>query len=287
MRAQVTAEIDFTQIERTQELFDSQRPSLRSEQVIEEESTNGSVGGVPGALTNQPPGAATIQNGESNGLGADEIAELQLGSRTRRNTRNFELDRTISHVREAPASLRRLSVAVVVDHREVIGDDGVTIRVPRDAAEIEYLRSLVEQAVGFDAERGDRVNLVNASFREISQAEPLPPAPVWEAPWVRDLIKQLLAALGVLLLILLVLRPLMKGLAQPVRRAAVPVEPDRLAGPRAAGGALAAPGAQHQVATSAGPVSLEDGLTQARSLAQEDPRIVAQVVRQWMVTDEK
>ncbi len=290
MRVQVTADVDFTQIESTREIFDPDARVLRSEQTSEEETRGGGFGGIPGALSNQPPAAAGVA-ARGDGVLRDEIESEMPGSRNLRSTRNFEVDRTISHIREAPGSLRRLSVAVVVDHRPGVDEDGSRTRLPRTAEEMTHFESLVREAVGFDADRGDRVNVVNASFREIEDVEEVfEPRPLWQEPWVHDLVRQVMAAVAVLLLILLVLRPALKSLAQTGQAAARP--PLAIAGdePSTAG---ALPNAAQAASGAMAPQMLPSGrdaeqeLARARQLATEDPRLVAQVVRSWMVTDEK
>lgn len=283
MRVQVTADMDFTQVESTRESYDGDRAALRSEQLAEETSRNGIRGGVPGALTNQPPGAATLAELDADGvvLTGEETAEALPGSRSSRSTRNYEVDRTIEHTRQAPASLKRLSVAVVVDHREVLRD-GEAVREPRDAAELDYLASLVREAVGFDETRGDSVNLVNASFRALQQDPALEPAPFWEEVWFRDLVKQGLAALGLLIVVLFVVRPALHRLAQP---APATLGTRDLAALAAQGGeleddSLSLGGSRPRA------VTFDDRLQSARKVATEDPRLAAQVVRQWMRSDE-
>ena len=291
MRVQVTADVDFTRTESTRETFDPDARVLRSEQTSEEESRGGLGGGVPGALTNQPPAGGAI-GARGEGAMLDEITTDLPGSRNRRATRNFEVDRTVSHVREAPGSVRRLSVAVVVDHRDGVAEDGARIRVPRDVEEMTYLDALVREAVGFRADRGDRVNVVNASFREIEAAPAeLDAPPLWREPWVHDLARQAFAGLGLLLLILLVLRPALKSLAQS-GAAAARRPPLAIAGGADGAQGMAAPQAMLEGGESPAQLlpqgrTAEEDLARARQLAGEDPRLVAQVVRQWMVSHEK
>jgi flagellar M-ring protein FliF len=308
VRVQVSAEVDFTQVESTKESFDGDNLALRSEQLAEEENRSGRAGGVPGALSNQPPGAATIAppdgvpaaDGAAVASADGAVSVQQPVNRNSRSTRNYEVDRTVEHIKQAPASLSRLSVAVVVDDREVPGENGQPSRVPRTEEELAYLRGLVRDAIGVDEARGDRVTLVNASFREY-QAEPEPEAiPLWEQPWFLDLVKQGLGALGVLILILAVLRPAFNKLAQAPRAlghaggtgaafrepllpgsvGAVGPETQRLP----AGGRAADPLGDDTVSIGARPMP-EERLAHARAVAKEDPRVVAQVVRQWMGSD--
>jgi len=202
IRAQVAADVDFSRVERTTEAFDPERSAVRSEQISEDERRDRAMMGVPGALANQPPEAGAI--GE---FGEAEGAPGQPGSVSRRSVRNFELDRTVSHIREAPGNVRRLSVAVVLDHQERPNAEGVLERGPLSEEELARITALVREAVGFDAERGDSVNVINASFRPVEMPEPLPEPPVWQEPWVMDLTKTLLAVIMVVVLALTVVRP--------------------------------------------------------------------------------
>ncbi len=302
MRVQVTAEVDFTQIESTREIFDPERVVLRSEQVSEDESRNALLGGVPGALTNQPPGAAQVVAQGQVGFEAEEFREDGPSNRSARTTRNFEIDRTVSHIRQAPATLSRMSVAVVVDDRVGVNDAGERVRLPRDEGEMAYLNALVREAVGFNEGRGDRLNVVNASFREPEAPMEFDARPLWEEPFVRDLIRHALAGFGLLLLVLMVLRPALKQLAQIPPPQAVPAMAGAPGLPQPPGGGQpgagqapaglpqgagqvpdqGAPGAQQTQARA-----LEGDLERARKVAAEDPRLVAQVVRQWMNQDGK
>ncbi len=294
LRAQVTADVDFTQVESTQEIFDNERQVLRSEQLSEDQSIGSALGGVPGALSNQPPGAGVAQLGQvaatGQGVLLDETeatTDTRPVNRSTRSTRNFEVDRTISHIRQAPASLRRLSVAVVVDHRDAIGAEGQRVREPRDEAELNYMRALVMEAVGFSEDRGDRVNLVNASFLDMMEVgEPLAGPALWEQAWVRDLAKQILGGIGLLLLFLFIGRPVLRSLTGPMR-VAYPAGAGRLPGAQA-GLLERMPGMDPaQLPGPAGGHNLEEGLNRARNVAQEDPAVVAQVMRQWMGRDEQ
>ncbi len=291
VRVQVAADVDFTQVESTRESYDDDKPALRSEQVVEERHGGDAVGGVPGSLSNQPPAGATVAAADGTAADLKDIAAAAAAAggapaavnENRSSTRNYEVDRTISHTRNAPAKLDRLSVAVVVDDREV-EKDGKQVREPRPPEEIAYLERLVKEAVGFDEARGDRVSLVNASFKQMDETvQPLPEPQLWQQPWVRDLVKQVLAGVGVLALVLLVLRPAMRALSQPVPALAgrgggrPPAGADQRALVALAGG---------QEGARDDPRRLDDHLQRARSIATEDPRLVAQVMRQWVGNDE-
>lgn len=273
VRVQVTAEVDFTEVESTREIFDSETPVLRSEQVSDEESTGLPTGGVPGTLTNQPPGAGVVVTQAQGAVDAE--SPLVPVNRRSSSTRNFEVDRTIDHVRQAPATLSRLSLAVVVDYREVAGENGERTRVPRDANEMQYLTTLVREAVGLDEARGDRLNVVNASFREFEAPEQPDSLPIWMQPWFQELGRYAAAALGLIVLVFTVLRPVLRSLALVPLPASMQALPQPLAAglpmPQSAGGA---------------PIQEpEQQLNRARQIANEDPRLAAQVMRNWISND--
>ncbi|OQX49176.1 MAG: flagellar M-ring protein FliF, partial [Candidatus Sedimenticola endophacoides] len=216
VRAQVTAEVDFTVTEQTAERFNPDLPALRSEQINEQSSRlGGAAEGIPGALSNQPPAAGSAPQVAAGGQ-PGEGGEAPL-SASKRATRNYELDKTISHTRLSGGNLQRLSVAVVVDDKSAVDDTGAVTRSERTPEEINRYTQLVKKAIGFNTQRGDSVQVINASFMAPPALEPLPEVPIWEQAWVWDLAKQVGGIILVLVLILFVLKPAM------TRLTAVPV----------------------------------------------------------------
>jgi flagellar M-ring protein FliF len=281
MRAQVAAEFDFTVTEQTQESFNPDLPALRSVQISEENMLGEALsGGIPGALSNQPPGAASVP--EVAGGAGDGADRQKLNSRLN-STKNYELDRTISHSRLASGNIKRLSIAVVVDVR--VSADGKG-RESRSAEEMERLTSLVREAVGYNVARGDTVNVISTAFAtpETVVGE-LPETPLWELPWVLDIGKIVGALLLGLLLIFMVLRPMMRNLA---------AVSDQM--PAAAGAASALRLAEDQLSITgggsqegriklAGPGAYEDNIEMVKQVVGDDPKLVAQVVRNWISED--
>jgi len=288
VRAQVTAEVDFTVTEQTEESYNPEQSALRSEQVNEEQSRGLVAGGVPGALSNQPPAA-----GNAPQLAAGQAgAEGQTGAlnSSRQATRNYELDRVISHTRKAPISLRRLSVAVVVDDIALSGADGTVKSRERTPEEIERLTELVREAIGFDAQRGDSVRVMNSSFLSPEPVADLPEIPVWEQGWFADIIKQVGGLLLVLVLIFVVLRPAIKRLTAahvgPAGATAGSGADARLEGPLANDAGQDADSLM--LGSDGEPIRLPGGgryeniMDAARQLVEEDPKRVAQLVKTWM-----
>lgn len=286
VRAQVTADVDFTVTEQTQERFNPDQPALRSEQLNEQQTVDAGAGGVPGALSNQPPAAGRAP--ENAGGAAGLAAEGDARNSSRQSTRNFELDRVISHTRMSPISLRRLSVAVVVDDISSVAKDGTVSVRERTPEEIERLTELVREAIGFDARRGDSVRVMNSSFLSPEPVADLPEIPIWEQSWFLDIIKQVGGLLLVLILIFFVLKPTMKRLT--ASHAAVVGGADgaaRIEGPLAQEGGNE--GQESLMLGSDGePVSLPGGgkyeniMDAARNMVDEDPKRVAQLVKTWV-----
>ncbi|MBM4220750.1 MAG: flagellar M-ring protein FliF, partial [Gammaproteobacteria bacterium] len=178
VRTTVTAEVDFTQREETQELYDPETV-VRSEQVAEERARGaGLLGGIPGALSNQPPppapavAAAAAATQAPNPAIPAEAASAQAAAsvpaepdnESIRRTRNFEMDRTLSHTRQLFGGLKRLSIAVLVAEKTVTDAEGKTSSEKLGEAELEALTRLVRDAVGYDAERGDTVSVSSMAF---------------------------------------------------------------------------------------------------------------------------
>lgn len=280
VRASVTAEVDFSTNEQTQESFEADPAQVRSEQSQEQQS-KGPIGvaGIPGALTNQPPGAGTTDPNAAN-----EQANGKPNNSSRQSTRNYELDKTITHKRQAPGGIKRVSVAVIIDDKVSVNDKGETIRTPLEPEEIEQFTAMAREAIGFDENRGDSVVVFNRSFQPVEEIAPIEPAPIWEQPWVWNLSKQVLAGLSVLLLILMVVRPAMRNL-KPSKQtvagvAALPdgsLPEDQLSLSHGGGAAAQLPPPAQVYG---------DILHMARAMAADDPKRVAKVVKDWVGKDE-
>jgi flagellar M-ring protein FliF len=280
VRAQVVADVDFTIVESTTESYQPDDRAVRSEETFEESTTSGLAAGVPGALSNQPPPAGTLDGG------ALEGEEPKPVNSTRRATRNYELDRSISHTRNLPGAVKQLSVAVLVDYRTQADDKGKSVRVPLGEDEINRITELVKEAVGFSEERNDSINVSNIPFRSVDVvSEAFPETPIWREPWVGGVVKQMIGAIFVLFLLFGVLRPVLRSLAQrPEPAAAGAPAPGAL--PPGAAGNPQVPG-EDRLSLSGQPLpaSPEQQFGMARSMIDNDPRRVAGVVKDWMSTD--
>jgi flagellar M-ring protein FliF len=284
-KAQVALDLDFTRNEQARESFAPDPRAVRSERELDERSLGPGESGVPGALSNQPPGGANVPEllaGEQPGASASQGRQ-----RSRRQaTRNYELDRTVSHTESPAGTVQRLSAAVVLDDRRAVA--GGEAR-PWTEDELARITALVKEAVGFAEERGDSVNIVNTSFTKPAPAEPLPEPSFWERPVVWRIAKQIGGVVVVLLLVFGVLRPLLRNLA--AREAAEreldqSLEQARLAGPgegdlasdRLSLAAARSPGAR--VPGQQG--GYDANVQSVRALVSDDPKRVANVVRNWV-----
>lgn len=293
MRVQISADVDFTVTEKTQEMFNPDLPALRSEQIQEQQNSSSATQGVPGALSNQPPPAGIapeVANGQNSAGGA---RAPQSGSKSA--VRNFELDKTITHTRMATGILQRLSVAVVVDNHRAYGEKGEIISKAFSQEDINRFTDLVKQAVGFDVKRGDQVTVSNIAFMMPEAMEALPEIPMWEQGWFIDLMKQVGALAVVLLLIFTVLRPAFRGLVSreaPDQKALAdngPVKYDEKGVPIATPAGVANQANIQGMETEdilllEAPQSYEKRLEYVQKLVDEEPKLVAQVIKSW-VTD--
>jgi flagellar M-ring protein FliF len=286
VRASVSAEIDFAQVLQTAEAY---RPNQGAdtkaavrEQRIDDSTQPGSgtPGGVPGATSNQPPVPATAPiNGTAQPLQGAQGGATGNSARREAATR-FEVDKTTTVTRNAAGGVRRLNAAVVVNHRVATDAKGKTTSTPLSDKEIEQLTALVQQGIGYNAERGDVVKIVNAPFRVET-----PPAaeelPLWKQPWLLDLLRSAAApmalALVALVIVLKLIRPaLVAMLAKPepapgsqldeIVDGEVPIKPPISA---SALRALQAP-------------QTNERLEAARAMAKANPAAVAHIVRGWV-----
>ena len=286
VRAQVSADVDFTQTEQTAEQFKpnqgTEPAAVRSMQTLEAKDANGAATqGVPGAMSNQPPVAATAPaNAAAQNPQAAGQPGAQAGAPGRKEaTTNFEVDKTVRVTRAGSGVVKRLTAAVVVNHKKVTAADGKVTYVALQAPEIENVNALVREAIGFTKDRGDSINVVNAPFSRDDAAKE-PELPLWKQPDIIDMAKDGARYLGLLLLALLVIftviRPAIKSLAPkpppPAPRVSETVENDL---------ALPAPDAAAGAETPALPNPNEAILKMAR----ENPAAVAHVVRGWVAKE--
>ena len=282
VRAQVTAEVDFTQ---TDQVAESYKPNptpqgaVRSQQTSESSNTTASAVGVPGALTNQPPVPATaplttpaVGAGAPPGTATANIALSAPVNFNKNATINYEVDKTVRHTRGGPGTIRRLSVGVVVNHKKAPEKDGKPGKpIPLTKSELEQVTALAREAVGFSQDRGDSLNVANVSFAPVEQ-QVVPELPIWKNPDViaiaRELGKYLVFGLIVYLLWTRVLRPLFEMFAAAARRMELEEE-------------AKAERAHDSLMGHRGP-TYEEKLQNARDMARQDPKSVANVIKEWV-----
>lgn len=289
-KTEVSADLDFTEVEEAEESFNPDLPALRSESTVKEQQLGSAAqnGGIPGALTNQPPAGGQAPEVAAGGAGEGGAAGAPSNTRTQA-TRNFELDRTISVTKHQKGRLNRLSVAVVVNDKRSVGEDGAGVSTPWTEAELERLTILVRDAIGFSAARGDSVNILNERFIDIEPIEIIE-VKWWENHTYRFYAKQGVAVLIIVILLLGFLRPVLKSLSSAGLKSKSEDEARELAALQASGmnpldslsdetvtltggEALALPGPDE---------SYEQQLNALRGLVAEDAGRVSQVVKRWI-----
>ena len=302
VKAQVTAELDFSQSESTTETHKpNQTPdssAVRSQQMVE--SSNGGTAsppsGIPGATTNQPPSppAAPI-NGQpqqlaANGQGAGGAAGAG-GSSKKESIINYEVDKTVKVVKGATGVVKRVNAAVVLNNQSVTDDKGKTTSTPLTEAQLERMTALVREAVGFNKDRGDSVNLMNAAFAKV--ADESADIPLWRQPQMLETARSFAWPLGTLALAALVLlgviRPALRGLTQPAALSTTELggggggdagglQLDALEAEQPDRPALAGPGSANDGQVTEAEQRLED----ARKLTRDNPAAVANIVKSWI-----
>jgi flagellar M-ring protein FliF len=287
VRATVTADMDYTVTEETHENYDPQKTAVRSEQTSNEMRKNGDgAEGIPGALSNQPPGtsgapaipgAATPGNPVSPPTAAvASAANTGPTSSSQRSTRNFEVDRTLSYVKQPVGTLKRLNVGVVLDDWQKVDADGKVTTAPMSDTDIKRFTQLIKESIGLKDDRGDQINVLNQAFKNNVALPPVEGLPFWQQPWLISLAKQIVGAALVLVVAFLVLRPLMKSLTKSPRGSSAAAGED-LDGDRLS---LSGQGKPIKLAPS-----FEQQIAAARTLVGQDPRRAAQVVKDWVSAD--
>lgn len=296
--SQVDVSMDFTSVEQTAKRFNPDLPALRSEMTVENNSNGATTGGIPGALSNQPPMEANIPQEALNNQAGTE-SNSSSGSSHREATRNFELDTTISHTRQQIGVVRRVSVSVAVDFKSgSAGEDGQVNRVPRTDQELSNIRRLLEGAVGFSTQRGDMIEVVTVPFMD-QLIEEIPAPELWEQPWFWRAIKLVLGGIVILVLILAVVRPMLKRLIYP-DSVKLPEEPrfgdelaeieDQYASDTL--GMLNRPEAEYSYADD-GSILIpdlhkdDDMIKAIRALVANEPELSTQVVKGWLQDNEQ
>ena len=329
VKAEVSAQFDMSATEEAREQFTPDSAIVRSEQLSEDRSGQSlTASGPPGSLSNQPienPQAAAIAAAQAAGanvpaaqgvagtpgaaLGGGLSANASGPPASLQATRNYEIDRTVAYTRQPAGRLKRLSVAVLVDNMQVMGRNGKMTDAPLTREQLERINTLVKDAVGFDAARGDSVSVVNSPWRGEPRIDvgDLETVPLWERAWFLDVIKVVAGLFALLALALFVIRPLVQRFTEMVAPPPPPAtdededfQPTTRTGGSAAGAAGAAGAAPGQggseLAVAGAPADgaqrkrkglskYDEHVQAARALVDEDPARVAQVVRKWAMNN--
>ncbi len=283
LRAQVTAEVDFTQTESTSEEFKpnqgNEPAAVRSAQITDATQAGSSTpSGVPGAASNQPPtpatapitgSAAPLQGAQGGAAG---------GTGRRESLTNYEVDKTVRVTRAAPGTIKRLNAAVVVNHRSFIDPKGKTTTAPLGAEDLEKLTSLVQESVGYSKERGDSVKVLNVPFKV--EKPVVQDLPLWKQPEVMDMVRTFApgAALGLLAMFIVfgAIRPALKAASAVQIGSQVDAVVDEV---------TELPAAEVPALPSPNEVEAQQRIEQMRKLAKENPAAVANIVRSWVNKD--
>lgn len=291
--AQVDVLMDFSNTEETQRRYNSDLPALRSEMKVEDNTIGGGMGGIPGALTNQPPLDASIPE---NTVGGNQ--QKAMPSRKHlESTKNYELDEAISHTKQQAGVIRRISVSVALDYLSVPPAEGATAPTvePRSVSELSNIRRLLQGSVGFDMQRGDVIEVITLPFTR-SDFDEVVELPFYEKPLFTKLVKLVLGALVIIVLIVAVVRPMLKRLIYPDQTPSdygdksldshidlgdetmdmLTSDFDAGAVGFAADGSLQLPDLHRD----------EDVLKAVRALVANEPELSSQVVKSWLNEDE-
>ncbi|HJV52675.1 MAG TPA: flagellar basal-body MS-ring/collar protein FliF [Noviherbaspirillum sp.] len=301
VRAEATADVDFSSSEQAAEMYKPNQgdnpAAVRSEHTSETRNGGNTASGVPGALTNQPPAPATAPLVQPPAAGTTTSAaanSASSGPSQRDSTVNYEVDKTVRYVQQPMGGIKRLSVAVVVNYKRVVEKGGKVSYKPLSDAEKTQIADLVKEAMGYNKERGDSLNVVNSPFAGLDK-EVQPEPPLWKQPEMLDLAKEagkyLLIALVTLFMYFKLLRPMLDRLirkdeipadAQPVPMM-LDAEGNPVPHPAAATAAAAMDDTSDLDEEVTPPISTyQKRLEAAKRLAKENPKVVANVVKEWV-----
>lgn len=280
VRAKVSADIDFTTYEQTQELFNPELSAVRSEQTMQEQrSASNEASGVPGALSNTPQPNGTLAQKTPAAANQAQPANVPQQTTTdqsqakdikTQSTKNYELDKTVSHTKKQPGTIKRLSVAVLVDNRAVMDEKTKKmVKKALSAKEIDEIKLLVSDAIGLNTKRGDSLNVINSNFVKPDPIQSFPEERFWQKDSFWSIIKQFLGALFILAIIFGVLRPMLKTLATNKEEQA---ENSEVAGELSYDGKISLKDAN----------DYESQLSLLRQVVDKEPKRVAQVVKSWV-----
>ncbi|MEH6459586.1 flagellar basal-body MS-ring/collar protein FliF [Chitinimonas sp. JJ19] len=295
VKAEVTVQMDFSEVEQASETFKPNSPpnasAIRSEQSSEGAGANASQpSGVPGALSNQPPGAASAPITLPNPPGVT-VNNAPSSTSHKEMTRNYEVDKTVAHVRQQVGVLKRVNAAVVVNFKRVQQKDGGVKSQPLTQPEINQVTNLVQEAIGYNRDRGDSVKVVNAAFADrildVAGKSFFEKLTEYLIANTADILKVILIALVVAYLLFGVVRPILRDVIRPRQdkgamggeEGGVALTAEELAQSEVEAEVVAEAEAGAQLA------AFSELLQRAKEMAKEDPRMVATIIREWLTAD--
>lgn len=295
--AQVDVSMDFTAVEETQQRYNPDLPAIRSERTSENSNVGNVISGIAGALSNQPPLESEIPQQVSE-LNAGDKTSQKNGQFQKEATRNFELDTTISHIRQQVGIIKRVSVSVALDYKNVpAAEGGESTQAPRTAQELSNITRLLQGSIGFNQARGDILEVVTTPFYQEEMAAATE-VPVWEQPWFLKLAKLGVGFLLIAIIIIFLVRPMLNKLIYPdVDDELDEMNEDDLADfddqfASDTVDMLAASDSDYSYADD-GSIKIpelrkEDDLLRAvRALVSNEPDLAIQVVKNWLYLDDK
>jgi flagellar M-ring protein FliF len=296
VRAQATAEVDFAQVDTAAEMYKPNSPpepqAIRSQQSSETTGAGGGPSGIPGALSNQPPGVNTAP---IDGQPPAEVAQA-TGPTSKNSTTNFEVDKTIRYEQRPMGGIKRLTVGVVVNYRRIVdpATGKVTVRALA-ANEVAQINELVKQAMGYNQARGDTLNVTNAPFDGVDKPAEAVVEPDWwrdpaNFPLFKDLARYAFVAAVIAFLYFRFLRPLLRPAIKKFDDAtAVPEEPkeeETEEGEQDGEDAASDEEELEEEEKIRQDMGYRANLKLAKDLANQDPRIVANVIKGWLGSNE-
>lgn len=287
VRAEATVDIDFSNTEQAAETYGPNQPpnaaAIRSQQTNELLNGNAlSASGVPGALSNQPPGAATAPIDGTPPLPGSTNGAPPSASTTKKDSiTNYEVDKTIKYVQQPMGGIKRISVAIVVNYKAATDKAGKPTPRPLTEQEKQEIVDLAKEAMGFNKDRGDSLNVVNSPFagmekEVISEDDLMTRAQNYALANISEIGKYTLGGIVLLYLFFGVMRPMLKKLTSK------PAEPEETEPEPENSPAEAVENDPTNGVTRISQRSYDQKLTLAKQMAKDDPRVVANVVKTWV-----
>jgi flagellar M-ring protein FliF len=292
VRATVTANMDYSTSERTDEIYkpngDGAQATIRSQQISESNDGNSNnPQGIPGVMSNTPPGEASANIGQNpqQALANNNNPSTQVNSSRKDSTLNYEVDKSVQYTKSQVGKIERLSAAVVVNYKSVSDPKGEIRQVPLTPEELTQLDKLIKQAIGFNEQRGDAVNVVNQAFTKVQEEN----IPIWAQQEAIDLAKSLGLPIGIALVAAILVFGLFRPMLKPTEMNLFNEGPELIPGQqtqrlenRVGGDSDMELLEQLQREGTLPTMNRQEKLEKLRQLAKEHPQIVANIVKNWV-----